>query len=144
MSFISEFHLGYSRGLRECYQLYTDFSPDRLKGATLGCRLAGKGGFHCPRPTWTFNASDNYYRFAFVVSFAVLIEGVGLYPPRGGPILDDQSYYLANGSLAQYPLDNYQYPRMRTVDILDMDSIWQAHPSVNAARLCRKYPAVRA
>jgi hypothetical protein len=79
--------------------------------------------------------------FAFVVSFAVLIEGVGLYPPRGGPILDDQSYYLANGSLAQYPLDNYQYPRMSTVDILDMDSIWQAHPSVNTERLCKKIPS---
>lgn len=81
--------------------------------------------------------------FAFIASFALLIEGVGLYPPRGGPILEDQSYYLANGSLAQYPLDNYQYPSMSTVDILDMNSIWQAHPSVNTEHLFRTCPAVR-
>lgn len=41
----------------------------------------------------------------------------GLYPPRGGPVPTSEEYMDAPDSvLLQFPLDGYQYPRIRTVD----------------------------
>ncbi|KAE9380286.1 phosphoglycerate mutase-like protein [Stipitochalara longipes BDJ] len=48
-----------------------------------------------------------------------------LYPPRNALVLDLESM-LANSSLAEYPLNGYQYPNIESLSILDFNHLWIA------------------
>ena len=69
-----------------------------------------------------FSSGDGYN----VASGLAFMQG--LYPPDSQALLnvsDEASMgQLANGSLVSYPLDGYQYPRIRTFSVLDPSSIW--------------------
>ncbi|KAI9803420.1 MAG: hypothetical protein M1833_000939 [Piccolia ochrophora] len=49
----------------------------------------------------------------------------GLYPPLNGPYVDNDAR-LANGTLSEAPLGNYQYPQIRALSILDPNIVWSA------------------
>jgi hypothetical protein len=46
-----------------------------------------------------------------------------LYPPSNSIVVDLESM-LGNSSLAQYPLEGYQYPNIETLSVLDFNRLW--------------------
>jgi hypothetical protein len=46
-----------------------------------------------------------------------------LYPPQNAIVLNLESM-LANSSLAEYPLNGYQYPNIETLSLLDFNHVW--------------------
>ena len=68
-------------------------------------------------------SNNNGYNVASGLAFMQ-----GLYPPNSDvfPFTDEgiSMDHLANGTLAQYPLDGYQYPSIQSFSILDPNSIW--------------------
>ncbi len=65
----------------------------------------------------TLLSTDDEY-----VSGSALAFMQGFYPPRAVTV--DESSMLGNGTLEQYPLDNYQYPNIGTLSPLDFNYIW--------------------
>ena len=46
-----------------------------------------------------------------------------LYPPQNATVPNLESM-LANSSLAEYPLNGYQYPNIETLSLLDFNHVW--------------------
>lgn len=59
------------------------------------------------------------------VSASAMAFMQALYPPRSGIVIDPESE-LGNSSLAQYPLNGYQYANVQTLSVLDFNRLWIA------------------
>jgi hypothetical protein len=63
-------------------------------------------------------ATDDQWETASAMAFMQ-----GFYPPRNALVLDLESM-LANSSVAEYPLNGYQYPNIESLSMLDFNHIW--------------------